>query len=189
MRVRTVASALMSATSDNSIHASQAADWFAIYATQAADWFGSDTSHLVRVFLKLKEVKKAINQCSDPDSARKEWQELWVIISELRQNCDAFCELIQSFIKDHAEKLHLAAPPPAARLPAAHLQHIQTTPTQLGAARPKKQAAKRANPPARSIGTREATGIPSSETNSRAGTLSLGDSVKTAELRRVWFAR
>ena len=136
----------MSATSDNSIYASQAADWFAIYASQAADWFGSDTSHLVRVFLKLKEVQKAINQCSDPDSARKEWQALWVIISKLRQNCDAFCELIQSFIKDHAEKLHLAAPPPAARLPAAHLQHIQTTPTQLDAARPKKTA-RRANPP------------------------------------------
>ena len=71
-----------------------------------------------------------------------------------------------------------AASPYAENSPSgAHLQytgnHFETATTQLGAARPKMQAAKRANPPARSIGTREATGLPSSETNSRVVTLSL----------------
>jgi hypothetical protein len=127
------------------------------------------------------------------------------MLPALKGSCDAVCSYVQDFIVEHP-KCHTAAPPPAAAHSAAgypqkaaspyvtpdaekspsgaHLQytgtHCEATTTQLGAARPRAQAAKRANPPARSIGTREATGLPSSETNSRAGTLSLGENSRTS---------
>ena len=146
----------------------------------------------------------AIIECSDPDNARKEWADTCEMLPALKGSCDAVCSYVQDFIVEHP-KCHTAAPPPAAAHSAAgypqkaaspyvtpdaekspsgaHLQytgtHCEATTTQLGAARPRAQAAKRANPPARSIGTREATGLPSSETNSREGK-KIGKKIRTS---------
>ena len=163
----------------------------------AALWF-TEPSDRLRVLRIFKAAKMAIIECSDPDNARKEWADTCEMLPALQGSCDAVCSYVQDFIDEHP-KCHTAAPPPATAHSAAgypqkaaspyvtpdaekspsgaHLQytgtHCEATTTQLGAARPKAQAAKRANPPARSIGTREATGLPSSETNSRVVTLSL----------------
>ena len=186
---------------------SEASDKSYLSPQVAAAWF-SETSDRLRVLRIFVAAGKAIQECSDPDNARKEWADICEMLPTLQESCDAVCSFVQDFIDAHP-KCHPAAPPPAAYLTAAqpsatwypqkaallyadvskanspsgaHLQHTgahsQIATTQLNAARP-VQAASRANPPARSIGTREATGLPSSETNSREGK-KIGKKIRTS---------